>query len=123
MDQINLRNQIIYDGECPFCKSYVKFVKFKKMTNVELINARHVIKNENYNEIFKNYNIDKGMILILEKKIYYGKDAMFKINDVIEGPKLIKIFNNKSLIYFFYPIFTIFRRITLFILMRKKILD
>ena len=44
MDQINLQNQIIYDGECPFCKSYVKFVKFKKMTNVELINARHVIK-------------------------------------------------------------------------------
>ena len=39
------------------------------MTNVELINARHVIKNENYNEIFKNYNIDKGMILILEKFI------------------------------------------------------
>ena len=79
MDQINLINQIIYDGECPFCKSYVKFVKFKKMTNVELINARNVIKNENYNEIFKNYNIDKGMILILEKKFIMAKMPCLKL--------------------------------------------
>lgn len=122
MDRANLKNQIIYDGECPFCKYYVKLVKLRKITNVELINAREVIKDDNYFELFKNFNVDKGMILILESKIYFGKDAMYKINEIIEGPFLIKFINNKKLINFFYPIFTIFRRITLFILMKTKIL-
>ena len=31
---------VIYDGECPFCSSYIKLVKLKSLEEVVLVNAR-----------------------------------------------------------------------------------
>ena len=32
---------IVYDGECPFCRNYVRFMELRKAVgNVDLVNAR-----------------------------------------------------------------------------------
>ena len=68
--------EIIYDGECPFCTSYVKMVRLKEsFDTVELISARedHPLVKE---MLDKGYDLDNGMIVKHGETIYYGSDAV-----------------------------------------------
>lgn len=123
MKSVNLKNQIIYDKECPFCSTYINLTKLKKNFDVMIINAREVVNQDDYKDLFENYNIDEGMIFIFNQKIYYGGEAIFKINELLSESNLLKKFNNENVIKILYPLFKFIRGITLKILLRKKILD
>ena len=90
---------------------------------MKLINAREVINQDDYKDLFENYNIDEGMIFIFNQKIYYGGESIFKINELLSESNLLKKFNNENVIKILYPLFKFIRGITLKILLRKKILD
>ena len=67
---------IIYDNGCPVCSFYINISHIKeKFGKVNLIKARDNQKILNY---IKSINIDinEGMIVIFDKKLYYGSDAI-----------------------------------------------
>jgi predicted DCC family thiol-disulfide oxidoreductase YuxK len=69
-------NYLIYDGDCPVCGAYVAMSRLRQLyPNVQVMNARsepaRVAKLRG-----EGYEINEGMILSLDGKIYFGADAM-----------------------------------------------
>lgn len=67
--------QIVYDGDCPFCRAYAGMVRLQENYSVELINARepHRLVED---ATKRGLDLDEGMIVVLEDKFYHGDDAM-----------------------------------------------
>lgn len=122
-----MNNYIIYDGDCIFCKNYIRYSKFLIENKIELINARQVTDKEKI-KIMKKYNIDNGMILFFENDFFIGSDAMTKIA-IINNKKayfnkiLNFFFRNKKITNFFYPYFVFIRNLTLKVRGIRKIFD
>ena len=113
MKQINL----YYDEECPFCKKYSKYIELRKKYEIKIVNARESInKINNFRE--NGFDINDGMIVELDDKIYQGADAAKLLDDCILKDNFIDKFISffvkvpifKQIIY---PIVLIFRRIIL----------
>lgn len=116
---------IIYDGECPLCKSYVSHLRLKKTVDVQLINAREN-KSILNNQELKHIDINQGMILILNGKIYSG-DECVHILALLSTPSgsfnkfNYLIFKNKHLSKILYPLMRTGRNMLLKLLGIKKI--
>jgi len=68
--------KIYYDGECPFCKNYIILQNLKYyFKKIEIKNARDCM-DEMRLFMQKGYNIDDGMILLYDNKIYYGYEVI-----------------------------------------------
>ncbi len=67
---------VVYDDDCPFCRNYCKYVRLKEnVGNLHLVDARKEL--ELMNEITKmGLDIDQGMVLKIDARIYYGADAI-----------------------------------------------
>ena len=120
-------NYIIFDGDCIFCKNYIKYSKFLFEYKITMINARLVTDKKKI-EIMKIYKIDNGMILHFENKFYVGDKAMTKIaqinDDKVYFNKILNFFfRNKKITKFFYPYFVAIRNLTLKIRGIRKIFD
>src|SRR5262245_37223063 len=67
---------VIYDGQCPFCSSYVRLLALRKAVgSVELVDARSGdprVLDVN----MRGFDLNEGMIAIFGGKIYYGADAV-----------------------------------------------
>lgn len=70
--------QIIYDGDCPFCRAYSDMIRLKENFVVELINAREPHPRVD-DATAKGLDLDEGMIVILDQQFYHGEDAMTRI--------------------------------------------
>ena len=68
--------KIVYDGDCPFCRRYVNYLRLKDAIGVvEMINAReHPNQAAEYKK--KGYDLDEGMVAELDGKIYHGDEAV-----------------------------------------------
>lgn len=69
---------IIYDGECPLCRSFVHAFHIKKKYGaLYLINARQLDDDFLQSEIDRlSLNIDEGMIVYTSGEFYHGRDAV-----------------------------------------------
>lgn len=67
---------LIYDGDCPFCSRYVRYVRFRDAAgSVQLIDARD--GGEIVEEILRaGYDLDEGMVLKVGDRIYHGADCI-----------------------------------------------
>lgn len=67
---------IIYDGECPFCSAYVKFMRLREsIGSVQLIDAR---AGGTTVDAARNagFDLNEGMIFRYGGRYYYGADAI-----------------------------------------------
>jgi predicted DCC family thiol-disulfide oxidoreductase YuxK len=67
---------VVYDGECPFCSSYVTLYRIRQQTDhVHLIDARsgHPLVADICG---KGYDLDVGMVVKFEGRLYHGAEAM-----------------------------------------------
>ena len=76
---------IVYDGECPFCRKYVRLMELRKAAgNVDLVNARTP-----HPAVWKldelGYDLNEGMAAIYGGKIYYGSDAVVLLSSMTNG--------------------------------------
>lgn len=67
---------LIYDGECPFCATYVKFMRLRQSVGpVRLIDAR-----EGGAEVQRvradGFDLDDGMVFHYGGRDYHGADAL-----------------------------------------------
>lgn len=117
---------IIYDGECPLCRSYVRMQRLKAMEqSVELINARAscVIVDELRE---KGFDLNDGMVIKMGENIYHGSDAirclaMLSSRSTLLGRTLHWIFGSKRRAAILYPLMRTGRKILLMLLRRPMI--
>jgi predicted DCC family thiol-disulfide oxidoreductase YuxK len=70
---------LIYDGECPFCSRYARYVRLKRAVGeLKLIDARNggaeVDKAKSH-----GLDLDKGMVLIVGDKYYDGAACLNRV--------------------------------------------
>ena len=117
---------IIYDGECPFCSSYVTLLRIRENAgSVALLDARKFpeLVSDLGNRVLM---LDDGMNVIDEKKMYFSDDAIQVLSMLSKGSgffnKLVAVaFRNPSRAAVIYPPLRACRKLTLKILGRKLI--
>src|SRR5687768_2368089 len=64
--------RIVYDGDCPFCRSYVALLRLRERYDVRLVDARKEPA------LAAQYGLDlnEGMIVDLDGKVHHGARAM-----------------------------------------------
>ena len=109
----------IYDGECPFCNHFAELLELKsKIKNISILDGR---KNPKLlsDLLKKGYDLDKGAILIKNKEIFHGANAINTICKLINQPssKLLKIlsatFKSSKRTKFIFPFLVRARRLAL----------
>ncbi|MGH8656262.1 MAG: DCC1-like thiol-disulfide oxidoreductase family protein [Gammaproteobacteria bacterium] len=116
---------LIYDGDCPFCSAYVKYVRLVDSVGpLKLVNARE--GGPLVEEILKrDLNLDSGMVLKLGNQFYHGAECINVLASLSTPSGLFNrfnamIFRSGSLSKILYPLLRTGRAITLRILGRKK---
>ena len=117
---------IIYDGECPFCSSYVTLLRIRQnVGSVALLDARKFpeLVSDLGN---RGFMLDEGMLVIYEKKMYFADEAIHVLSMLSTGSgflnRLVAIaFRNPSRATAIYPALRACRNLTLRILGRTLI--
>ena len=109
----------IYDGECPFCNHFASLLELKsKIKNISILDGRknpELIKDL----LKKGYDLDKGAILLKDKEILHGANAVNTICKLINQPssKLLQIlsttFKSSKRTKFIFPFLVRARRLAL----------
>lgn len=99
-------NVLYYDGECPFCRRYADYVRLRRKFNLTLKNAREEMEAI---AAFRaqGFEINNGMILVLEGKIYQGAEALAVLENTLRPLRV------------FYPLLNGFRKVLLRLLGRN----
>jgi len=72
---------LIYDGECPVCRSYSTYVQLRQRMGIRLLDARQ--SPELVSELKqRGYDLNQGMALIWESRVYLGKKALLMLNSL-----------------------------------------
>ena len=109
----------IYDGECPFCNHFAELLEIKsKVDNIKIIDGRKnlaLIKSL----LEKGYDIDKGAILLKDKDIFHGAEAINTICKQINNPSssllllLSRLFKSNKRTKVLFPLLVRARRLAL----------
>lgn len=68
--------EIVYDGDCPICRTYCSSLTLSD--GITLVDARK--KSRTMEEITRRgLDIDEGMVLKADGKLFYGSEAMLEI--------------------------------------------
>jgi predicted DCC family thiol-disulfide oxidoreductase YuxK len=117
---------VVYDGECPFCSSYVRLYRIREHTKqVHLIDARtsHPIMEEIRQ---RNLNLDEGMAVKLDDRFYHGAEAIQLLAILGSGDTIFNrlnqaLFRRPRLARRLYPLLVRGRLLTLRLLGRTLI--
>jgi len=116
---------IIYDGDCPFCKTYIGLTRLRQVANTYLLDARE--EPSLCQELLdKDVNLDEGMVIIINNEIHHGGEAMNMIALLTSKNTLFNklcyfVFSKPIISKYAYPVLRGFRNITLRLLGKKPI--
>jgi len=112
---------VYYDGECPFCSSYVKLARLRRAVGgVELIDARTRPEAvQRFAEL--GYDIDDGMVVELDGRIYYGWEAVWAMNALAATAPVLRHFTSRRLLNAIYPFLRGCRNLVLRVLGKRPI--
>ena len=119
---------VVYDGECPFCSSYVLLYRLRERTKqVHLIDARST--HPMVDEVRRaRLDLDEGMAVKFQGRLYHGAAAM-NILAILgsDGGVFNRVnralFRHPRLARFLYPMLVRGRWIVLRLLGRRLIAD
>ncbi len=116
---------IVYDGGCPLCSTYVSYTRLKKYGPVALVNARD-LPPDILTKIMAEYDLNKGMLFIMDDMISYGHEAIHRISLLTTNHSLFNklcrfMFSHKPVAKLLYPFMVAGRKVLLILLGRKKI--
>lgn len=120
------RLEVIYDGDCPFCTSYVAYCRLKgAFPDVALTNARTVPDRVALYR-GKGMDINKGMIVIYGDAVYFGDRAMAMLSQISRPDAFLQgimraLFRWPAVAGVFYGALRLGRDGALLLLGRKKI--
>ncbi len=117
---------LIYDGDCPFCSSYVQLVRLREtLGTIELVNARgndKIIKDL----ADRNMHLDDGMVLVMNGEYFHGAECVHRLALLGTGSNAFNrinklMFERKWLAAILYPILRTCRNLSLKVLGIGKI--
>ncbi len=119
---------IVYDGECPFCTSYIRLVHLREAVgSVELVNARqsHPVIDE---VRARNLDLDQGMVVRIQGEYLHGAAAMTALSRLSTPTGFVNramraVFRTPGRAALLYPLMVRGRNMTLRLLGRKLIGD
>jgi len=121
------RITLVYDGQCPFCSRYSRYVRLRSKWNLELLDAR--LHEDMVRELLADgYDIDKGMILIVDSQVYHGSQAVVALmalsKDKFWYDILVRtVFRFRVFTNVIYPIILFVRQGTLKVLGREPTIN
>ncbi len=117
---------IVYDGDCPFCRAYVRHLRLQRSTGgAKLVNAREdpaLVRNLEAS----GYRLNDGMLIQVGERLYYGPDAVHVLA-LMSSPHdwfnriNYRVFRSRSLAGLLYPVLVMCRRLLLRLLGRKPL--
>ena len=120
------RLEVIYDGDCPFCSSYVAYCRLKEaFPDVILTDAREVPERiAQYRA--ESMEINDGMIVLYDGGVYYGDKAMAVLTEISRPGAIVQrvlglLFRWPPLAHIVYGALRLGRNMALFFLGRSKI--
>jgi predicted DCC family thiol-disulfide oxidoreductase YuxK len=112
MAQARLR--IIYDGECPFCSSYVRLLRLREQYDVRLVDAR---KEPAFAAQY-GLDLNEGMIADLDGAVHHGARALSLLSRLSSTRSPLRSERVASAVY---PLFRFGRNVALKLLGRSQI--
>ena len=119
-------NYILYDGDCPFCSSYVLMQRLRSAIGpVRLLNAR-----DGGPEVSAareaGLDLDEGMVLFYEGRLYHGDACMNMLALLSDDRRLLArfvnwLFASRNRASALYPLLRAGRNLTLRLLARRKL--
>ena len=119
-------NWVIYDGDCPFCKNYMRLTKLKESIGpVRLIDARAGGVEVEYIKA-QGLDLDEGMAMYYQGQLYHGGDclsimAMLSSDSGLFNTLTRWVFQSQGRARALYPTLKCGRTLALRLLGRKKI--
>ena len=116
--------EVVYDKECPVCDLYCHAVDVAE-GNLVRVDARD--PSEVMDEITAlGLDIDEGMVVRVDEKIYYGPDAIHELAKRSNNKGLLNrlasfVFRSHGMARFFYPILKAMRNLLLKMLGKTRI--
>ena len=117
---------IVYDGECPFCASYVKLLRLRDAAGpVRLVDARS--DDPAVQRVREaGFDLDEGMALIDAETIWHGEDCINRIALMSTPSGLFNrinatVFRSPRASKALYPVLRGGRNLALRLMGRKKI--
>ncbi len=110
-------NWLLYDGDCPFCKSYTRLVRLRDaLGELRLINAREPSPELDTARQL-GYRIDDGMVLCIEGEYFHGDECIHRLallsSQVSAFNRLNRwIFSSRRRSALLYPILRACRNLT-----------
>jgi predicted DCC family thiol-disulfide oxidoreductase YuxK len=119
-------NWILYDGECPFCRSYVALVRLREAIGpVRIINARDGGPEVDL-ALATGLDLDEGMVLHYQGHLYHGDACIHMLATLTESggalrPLVAWTFRSPKRARWLYPWLRLGRNMTLKMLRKPKI--
>jgi predicted DCC family thiol-disulfide oxidoreductase YuxK len=117
---------LIYDGECPFCRFYARYLKVRdSLGDLQLVNAREAV--EIVDELrLAHIDLDEGMVLKIGNRTYVGAEcihilALLCSRSTIFNRANALIFRSATLSRLLYPVLRAGRNMSLLLLGRTRI--
>jgi predicted DCC family thiol-disulfide oxidoreductase YuxK len=109
---------IIYDGDCLYCQNYVRFVRLREaIGRVDLLDARS--DDPRIEQYWRDgYDLNEGMLFVYRGEVHHGANAIHMLaslssrNDTLNRINA-RLFANKGVARFLYPLLKVGRRLTL----------
>ncbi len=118
--------EVVYDGDCPFCRSYVLYCRLKEaFPDVILTDARELPERVARFRAEK-MEINDGMIVLYAGAVYHGDKAMTVLTQISRPDAFIQrvmrlLFRWPALAHIVYAALRSGRNMALFLLGRAKI--
>lgn len=117
--------EILYDGDCPFCTRYVRWLRLRKNLKTSLVSARESspLRDE---ATRLGYDLDRGMLVRYGGRFYYAEEAI-TILTLLSTPSdtfnklVIALLRSPRRAKILYPVFALIRRATVLALGRGTI--
>ena len=120
------KNWLLYDGECPLCRSYVSYLRLKDISpDFALRDAR--AEPDLVSHLFaKGMDVDEGFVLMWNGRLHHGADAIQMLSILASGNAALSalnraVFRSPRISALIYPVLKAGRSTLLKLLGRKKL--
>ncbi len=117
---------LVYDHQCAVCDAFSRKVRVRDTAGkLNLVNARD--PSPVMDEITaRGLDIDRGMVLKVDDKLYYGSDAIHELSLMSNAGDAFNwltygIFRSRRLSHIFYPILVVGHNLLLKLMGKSKI--
>lgn len=117
--------KVVYDKQCPVCHAYCELARDADPDHTLLLDARE--DSELMREVTRrNLDIDEGMVVEIDGKLFYGADAIFELARAGDSRHWFArvtawLFRYRWMARITYPVFKALRNLLLKLLGRERI--